>query len=180
MVQTALSLSYIQSPIVPPYFFVFSLVWIYLRHYMNLRILYSILTEFRTVGPFTLNWETQQYKCWIAQYITFPLLATLQTLNLFWFFLIMRVAYNIVFNNVKRDVRSDEEEEADDGKGNEDGTGQNMTAQEVSVANRRTEEASQTYEVKPMQQEALHEDPVSKRGQRSSTRQSRPRRWARV
>lgn len=146
---------------------------------MNLRILYSILTEFKTVGPFTLHWETQQYKCWIAQYITFPLLATLQALNLFWFFLIMRIAYNIVFNNVKRDVRS-EEEEADDGEGNEDGTGEDVTAQEVSVAKRRTEEAFQAYEVKPVQREALYEDPVSKRGQRSSTRQSKPRRRARV
>lgn len=32
--------------------FLLHLVWVYLRHYMNLRILYSITTEFEMVGPF--------------------------------------------------------------------------------------------------------------------------------
>jgi acyl-CoA-dependent ceramide synthase len=45
-----------------PHFALFILVWVYARHYLNLRILYSILTEFRTVGPFFLNWETGYYK----------------------------------------------------------------------------------------------------------------------
>ena len=33
------------------------------------------------IGPYELNWETEQYKCWIAQYITFGLLASLQAEN---------------------------------------------------------------------------------------------------
>lgn len=86
-------------------------MWIYLRHYLNLRILWATLTEFRTVGPFELNWETQQYKCWISQYITFSLLACLQAVNLFWLFLILRIAKNFVFNSVVQDERSDDEDE---------------------------------------------------------------------
>lgn len=65
----------------------FIFVWGYARHYINLRLLYAVLTDFSSVGPFELNWETQQYKCWISQYITFGLLASIQALNLFWFFL---------------------------------------------------------------------------------------------
>lgn len=82
-----------------------------MRHYLNLRILYATLTEFRTVGPFELNWETQQYKCWISQYITFFLLASLQALNLFWLFLILRIAKNYIITNVATDERSDDEED---------------------------------------------------------------------
>src|ERR1700758_1377789 len=89
----------------------FVCVWIYLRHYLNLRILWATLTEFRTVGPFELNWETQQYKCWISQYITFALLACLQAVNLFWLFLILRIAKNYVLSNIAQDERSDDEDE---------------------------------------------------------------------
>lgn len=84
--------------------------WVYLRHYINLVILYATLTTFSEIGPFELNWETEQYKCWISQYIAFGLLAALQSLNLFWFFFVIRIAYNIVFNSVVEDVRSDDED----------------------------------------------------------------------
>lgn len=89
-------------------------VWIYCRHYLNLKILWAVLTEFRTVGPFDLNWETQQYKCWISQYITFALLASLQAVNLFWLFLILRILFNYLVNSVKKDERSDDEDEEEE------------------------------------------------------------------
>lgn len=85
-------------------------MWIYLRHYINLRILWAVCTEFKTVGPFELNWETQQYKCWISQYITFSLLAMLQAVNVFWLFLILRIAKNYLLSNVAEDERSENEE----------------------------------------------------------------------
>jgi acyl-CoA-dependent ceramide synthase len=85
-------------------------VWIYLRHYLNLRILFSLFTEFRTVGPFELNWETQQYKCLLSQVITLTLLSALQALNLFWLFFIIRIAYRFVVHNVAKDDRSEPEE----------------------------------------------------------------------
>ena len=68
------------------------------------------MTTFATVGPYDLNWETQQYKCWISQVITFTLLACLQAINLFWMFLILRIAVNIVFQSKVEDVRSDDED----------------------------------------------------------------------
>ena len=107
----------------PPYFAFFMCVWFYMRHYLNLKIMYSmafptpLTSQFATIGSYELNWETQQYKCWIAQAITFALLAALQAVNMFWGFLILRIAYRIVFKNIQEDERSeyesDEEEEAE-------------------------------------------------------------------
>lgn len=109
--QTSKTLNYLDHFMTIPYFGVFVGMWIYLRHVLNLKILWAVLTEFRTVGPFELNWETQQYKCWISQYITFALLASLQAVNLFWLFLILRILANYIFNSVTKDERSDDEEE---------------------------------------------------------------------
>lgn len=81
--------------------------WIYLRHVLNLRILYSLLTEFRTVGPYELNWGTQQYKCWISNVITFGLLAVLQALNLFWLYYLLRSAFKFLATGEKKDDRSE-------------------------------------------------------------------------
>jgi very-long-chain ceramide synthase len=85
--------------------------WIYLRHYLNLRILYSLVGgEFRTIGPYELDWETEQYKCWISNIITFVLLACLQALNLFWLYCLFRSAYRFVVYKVMKDDRSDDED----------------------------------------------------------------------
>ncbi|KAH0490804.1 hypothetical protein TgHK011_002256 [Trichoderma gracile] len=108
------SLHYIDSPLVVPVYVCNILVWCYLRHYINLRILYSVLTEFRTVGPYDLDWDTQQYKCWISNGITFTLLASLQALNLFWLYCLLRSMYKFLVYRIKKDDRSESsgEEEA--------------------------------------------------------------------
>lgn len=92
----------------------FMCVWAYLRHYLNLRIIYSLFTEFKTVGPYELNWETQQYKCDIAFVITLTLLASLQALNLFWWFFIVRIAYRFVVYQTAEDDRSEAESEPEE------------------------------------------------------------------
>ncbi|KAJ6164796.1 hypothetical protein N7470_003468 [Penicillium chermesinum] len=110
---TSKTLNYLDHWITVPYFGMFVGMWIYLRHVLNLKILWAVLTEFRTVGPFELNWETQQYKCWISQYITFALLASLQAVNLFWLFLILRILANYIFNSDERSDDESEEEEVE-------------------------------------------------------------------
>lgn len=110
---TSKTLNYIDSPLVGPYFGVFMMAWIYLRHYLNLKIIWSLFTEFETVGPFELNWDTQQYKCRIAQVITATLLCSLQALNLFWLFCIVRIAWRFVSQNDLQDDRSEDEDEGD-------------------------------------------------------------------
>ena len=107
--QTAKVLNYLQSPITVPYFTFFIGVWIYLRHYINLRILFSVLTEFATRGPFDFDWAAQQYKGRLAQVICFALLATLQAINLFWLFFILRIGFTALFSDVAKDERSEDE-----------------------------------------------------------------------
>jgi acyl-CoA-dependent ceramide synthase len=87
-----------------------------MRHFLNLKILYTLLPggDFATVGSYLLNWETQQYKCWISQSITFALLAMLQMVNIFWILLILRILYRAVFSDVVKDERSDDETEAEE------------------------------------------------------------------
>lgn len=85
-------------------------MWIYLRHYLNLRILWSEFNEFKTVGPYELDWAAGQFKCELSHYISTALLATLQSLNLFWLYYIFRIAYRFVFLNIVEDDRSDNDE----------------------------------------------------------------------
>ncbi|KAM0272235.1 hypothetical protein ACHAQH_008777 [Verticillium albo-atrum] len=108
---TSKLLNYIDHPLTGPYFAIFMFVWIYLRHYINLRIIWSLLTEFQTIGPFELNWATEQYKCRISQVITLGLLSFLQALNLFWLFFIVRIAYRFLRDSKATDDRSDDEDD---------------------------------------------------------------------
>ena len=108
--QTSKTLNYLDHYLTGPYYFSFVCIWIYLRHYLNLRILFSLFTDYKTIGPYELDWETEQYKCSLSFAITLGLLASLQALNLFWLFFILRIAYRFVVHNVAKDDRSDAEE----------------------------------------------------------------------
>lgn len=108
------TLNYLDHPMTPTIFIVFICHWVYLRHWVNMRILWSILTEFRTVGNYVLNFATQQYKCWISLPIVFTLLAALQLVNLYWMFLILRILYRLLKDNVRKDERSDSESEEEE------------------------------------------------------------------
>ncbi|KAF5655142.1 sphingosine n-acyltransferase lac1 [Fusarium sp. NRRL 25303] len=112
---TSKVLNYIDSSITVPFYALFTCLWIYLRHYINIRIIYSLFTEFKTVGPYELNWDTEQFKCPLSFAITSVLLIALQTLNLVWLYYILRVAYRITLYNEQKDARSDDENsEAED------------------------------------------------------------------
>lgn len=111
--QVSKTFHYINSDLIIPFYATSVVSWIYLRHYLNLGILYSLLTEFRNIGPYELNWETEQYKCWISNIITFALLAMLQGLNLFWLYCLLRSAWKFVAYGVKKDDRSEDESESE-------------------------------------------------------------------
>lgn len=113
--QTSKISNYLDHWITPVYFVFFIGVWAYLRHYLNLTILASLLPngEFATVGPYELNWVAEQYKCWISQTITFVLLASLQAVNLFWFVLIIRILVRFLVTSEAKDERSDDETETE-------------------------------------------------------------------
>ncbi|KAL6929010.1 sphingosine N-acyltransferase lag1 [Hanseniaspora valbyensis] len=107
-------LNYLESILITPFFLIFIGSWIYLRHYINLKILYSIIWEFKETGPYILDFAQQQYKCWISRPIIFVLIFSLQCLNLFWLFLILRILYRFIFLGVQKDERSDSEDEDED------------------------------------------------------------------
>jgi len=82
-----------------------------MRHYLNLRILVSEFYEFKTVGPYGIEWAAEQYKGPLSHYISTALLGSLQALNLFWLFAIFRIAYRFLFHNALADDRSDYEDD---------------------------------------------------------------------
>jgi len=83
-----------------------------MRHYLNLRILWSEFHEFKTVGPYGMDWANEQYKGTLAHVLSTMLLGSLQGLNLFWLWLIGKVAYRtVVLKAELGDERSDEESE---------------------------------------------------------------------
>ncbi|MBE3049723.1 hypothetical protein IMZ48_45955, partial [Candidatus Bathyarchaeota archaeon] len=51
------------------------------------------------------------YKGVLSNVLTFALLASLQALNLFWLYCLLRAAYRLVVLNVAKDDRSDDDEE---------------------------------------------------------------------
>lgn len=118
--------------------------WVYLRHVLNLRILYSLLIEFRTVGPYELNWETQQYKCWISNIITFVLLALLQALNLFWLYCLLRSAFKFLATGEKKDDRSepDESEIEQDGLKAVEGINRHASLNGIALPNGKSQHAT--------------------------------------
>ncbi|KAG0672498.1 sphingosine N-acyltransferase lag1 [Maudiozyma exigua] len=105
------TLNYFESILTGPVFVIFMFIWIYLRHVVNIRILWSVLTEFRTEGTYILNFATQQYKCWISQTIVFILIFALQLVNLYWLYLILRILVRMLITGEKGDERSENSSE---------------------------------------------------------------------
>jgi acyl-CoA-dependent ceramide synthase len=100
--------------VVPVSFSIFTGVWIYTRHYLGLIILKSVLTEFKTVGPWGLNWGQQLYKCSLSQWVTFALLGIIQSLDSYWLFLIFKIAVRILRGGEQKDDREDIDEDDDE------------------------------------------------------------------
>jgi len=125
-VQTSKIFNYLDFWITGPYFVMFLCIWAYLRHYINLLVLKTLLPpgripytnirtgEFATVGPYELNWELQQYKSSVSQPMVFLLLASLQTINIIWFFLLVRIALRYLIKGEQKDERSEDEAEEEE------------------------------------------------------------------
>lgn len=81
-----------------------------MRHYLNIRILLSEFYEFKSVGPYELDWAAGQFKCDLSHWISTALLGFLQCLNIFWMYHIVRIAIRFVWYKVAEDDRSDDDE----------------------------------------------------------------------
>jgi acyl-CoA-dependent ceramide synthase len=71
-------------------------------------------SDFASIGPYALDWASQQYKCWISQWITFSLLMSLQLVNMYWFYLILKILYRLAASSHLDDVRSEDEDDEED------------------------------------------------------------------
>lgn len=116
---TSKTFNYLDVSFIGPYFVLFTISWIYCRHYINIVILKSVVTEMNTVGPWgTLDWEAGMFKGPLAQKTTFLLLGSLQAVNLFWLYLIFKIARRYVWpkqGEKLEDVRSDEDDDGESG-----------------------------------------------------------------
>ncbi|KAM0791807.1 hypothetical protein ACM66B_004067 [Microbotryomycetes sp. NB124-2] len=112
--------------------FVFFLcIWHYMRHYLNIRILYSVWNEFDLIPEHWRSWtETPGHPkgwwlfyefgsgrlpAWMKYQIFAPILA-LQLVNTFWSALIWRILFRILSGQEAKDVREegeDSDEEAE-------------------------------------------------------------------
>jgi acyl-CoA-dependent ceramide synthase len=93
----------------------FVIVWTYTRHYLNLKMLYSVWTEFDLVKEEHRQWlpETGAWLAWWMRYQIFVPIAIIQALNLFWYFLIWRILLRAIFSSTLTDERSDDEDDGE-------------------------------------------------------------------
>lgn len=100
--------------------FVFSILlvlWTYFRHYLNIVMLWSVWTQFDLMPETSKRWEPKDgvWMVWWMKYQIFVPILLLQFLNLFWYFLIWRIAFRALSVGSKAtDDRSDDEGDDDE------------------------------------------------------------------
>lgn len=117
---TSKTLNYLDVSFIGPYFVLFTASWVYCRHYINIVILWSVLTEMQAIGPWqqggSMDWERGGFKGPVARGLALVLLGSLQAVNIFWLYLIFKVARRYVWPKMGEkfdDVRSDEDDEGE-------------------------------------------------------------------
>ncbi|KAI0677592.1 TLC domain-containing protein [Trametes maxima] len=87
---------------------VFLFIWSYFRHWLNWVILYSVWFEFDLMPETSKQWSPDDgvWLVWWMKYQVFIPLVLLQLLNIFWWFLIWRIAWRYVLSPVPIAPRS--------------------------------------------------------------------------
>ncbi|KAL0249771.1 hypothetical protein I308_103073 [Cryptococcus tetragattii IND107] len=99
-----------------PLFAWFTIVWTYMRHYLNIVILYSVWAHFDLIplpDRTTFDPLNDQWIDWWMKWQIFTPILLLQVLNLIWYYLILRILVRALFLNDRRDERSDNEDEVE-------------------------------------------------------------------
>jgi len=124
-------LNYLQLTMGVPTFAIFVVVWSYFRHYLNLRIIESVWSEFSLIPDTSKQWKTADgvWMVWWMQYQVLVPIILLQLVNLFWYFLIWRIllrytdvqcivryltkSYRVLFQSELVDERSEDGDDDD-------------------------------------------------------------------
>ncbi|KAF6762310.1 longevity assurance proteins LAG1 LAC1 [Ephemerocybe angulata] len=109
-------LNYIQWNTAKIYSFVtFFCIWSYFRHYLNLKILYSVWFESSDVPKSSKvwNWSTGAYLPSWMPYAIWVSIAALQVLNLIWYRLICKILIRAIMTKEADDDRSDSEDDGE-------------------------------------------------------------------
>ncbi|KAJ7085141.1 longevity assurance proteins LAG1/LAC1 [Mycena belliarum] len=91
---------------------VFTVVWTYFRHFISIRILWSLLYEFDLVPKYAQVFAPSKglyMATWMRDQM-FYTLCILQALNIFWYYLIIRVIVRSIRTSKTEDNRSEESE----------------------------------------------------------------------
>jgi acyl-CoA-dependent ceramide synthase len=92
-------------------FGVFVVVWAYFRHWLNLVILRSVWTQYELIPESSRVWSPKE-GAWMPVWVKhqmFLAIGALQVLNLFWFYLILRILVRAILTAEATDERSDDE-----------------------------------------------------------------------
>nr|GAT57344.1 longevity assurance proteins LAG1/LAC1 [Mycena chlorophos] len=90
----------------------FTYVWTYFRHYLNIIILWSVYVEYELVPAAARRWSMQDgvYLTWWLKYFIFAPLFALQLVNLFWYSLVLKIFFKALVTAQATDERSDDED----------------------------------------------------------------------
>jgi len=97
-------------------FSTFVCVWTYLRHFLNIKIIWSVWTQWKNVPEYSKRFEPKEgvWMVWWIQYQIIVPIILLQLVNLFWYYLILRILRRAVFGPGLEDERSDDEDGGED------------------------------------------------------------------
>jgi len=93
-------------------FVIFFFAWTYFRLWLNIRILWSVWTEFELI-PASARCFRPLDGVWMADWVKYQMfipLLLLLCLNFFWYLLICRILYRALFGGVITDDRSEDED----------------------------------------------------------------------
>ncbi|TEB35652.1 longevity assurance proteins LAG1 LAC1 [Coprinellus micaceus] len=115
---TSKLLNYIQWDQAKMYAYVtFIGVWSYFRHYLNLKILWSVWFDcYKLVPAWTKTWDWNAgvyMVSWLPP-LVFLSIAALQVLNLFWYWLMLRILVRAIITKTADDERSEDEDDGED------------------------------------------------------------------
>lgn len=99
-------------------FAVFAVIWTYFRHWLNIVILYSVWFHFDLMPETSKFWSPPDgiWMVWWMRYQIFVPILLLHFLNMFWYYLIIRIAVRAIRGAGATDDRSDDEDGGDDEK----------------------------------------------------------------